>query len=957
MSDGQTVLLTAGAITRVMEVSDQDLRTLAIEVTGQPAIPVSSTELAVVLDVATWRHDIPVWHHRLAASGADDVGWQAPELDLRGWRVVPHLHPVLTARVSGDAWFRTQLSVPHAHADANLELVLGGLDDQDWGRYEVWVDGTPVADARGSGRIRVPHRVLIGAGSAAHTALTRGGGAWVAVRCSELSRELPDRVPGELEHHIFQDWLVDQYLATRDAERVVDDFVPGGWRSEGDTLEVELRSSSMPVLAATLRYIADGDVIRKLVRLANHGTQPIAVLDVVLDAWQGDLRPSLGGRGQPAIVGGAFVGIEHPAGVAQVDPTTIRMVQMPGRTLEAGATWDAHPVVVGGDGVDVVAAFRRHVEGLRPRPTTRASVYSALGWYDFTNPADPLPELTAELVAENLDQLEALADQGVEFDIYMFDDWWERTDLGSFRRATFPDGPGALVERLESMGMRAGLWWATTRAVWSAAETPGIEPSWANDPTHSARLDLAGGEWQWIEEFSNLFVGERRLCLASEPYRSIFLDAIPRQVAELRAALLKLDCVVLQCTSSAHDHRPGRHSVEPMVDAMVELLQRCEAASPDLRPVWYWGFRSPWYLRFGDIVFDKGLLMEAATVASSPAPTTRQSLTLNVDQAVRHARTLPLRLQDSLGVWIGDVAWCNRIGVAEWTDAMLMDIARGSDLVQLWGDLTLLGTDDVATLGALMPWLARQSDALTSAELGGDPWRGEAYGYGRPMDGGLVATVLAPAWQGGSVRVGADLDGFPDGAWRAIEVYPFPGLLESPGPGLSLELAPWETRVIWVAPARHDAVRMAPLSVRPAIRPSRRLDIVPGADGRASIALPAVGREDAVMISHRLRAAGEWHYDAEPQALVSTEVTLDGLAVASTLLPRTRDRNGPGSSWVLRAIPAGPSWSGRTLHVELRDETPAEVEVVTEAWLVERWWRRHRRRFRDPLTGPGSGPG
>ena len=119
-------------------------------------------------------------------------------------------------------------------------------------------------------------------------------------------------------------------------------------------------------------------------------------------------------------------------------------------------------------------------------------MYSALGWYDFTNPADPLPELTAELVTENLDQLEALADQGVRFDIYMFDDWWERSDLGSFRRATFPDGPGALVERLESMGMRAGLWWATTRAVWSAAETPGIEPSWANDPTHSALADEVG---------------------------------------------------------------------------------------------------------------------------------------------------------------------------------------------------------------------------------------------------------------------------------------------------------------------------------------------------------------------------------------------------------------------------------------------------------------------------------
>jgi hypothetical protein len=341
--------------------------------------------------------------------------------------------------------------------------------------------------------------------------------------------------------------------------------------------------------------------------------------------------------------------------------------------------------------------------------------------------------------------------------------------------------------------------------------------------------------------------------------------------------------------------------------------------------------------------------MEAATVASSPAPTTRQSLTLNVDQAVRHARVLPLRLQDSLGVWIGDVAWCNRIGVTEWAEAMLMDIARGSDLIQRGGDLTLLGTDDVATLSALMPWLGRQADPHEPREVGGDPWAGQAYGYTRPMDGGMVATMLAPGWQEDRITLGGDLPGWPRGDWRAVEVYPFPGLLDTSGETLSLDLAPWETRVVWVGPADHPAVRGARASVRPAIRPGRRLALDHDPEGRSIIRLPEVGREDAVMIGHRLRFAGEWHYHAEPQALVGSEVTLDGLAVASTLLPRTRDRNGPGSPWVLRTVPAGPSWSGRTLRVDVRDETPADVEVVTEAWLVERWWRRHRRAFRDPL--------
>ncbi len=944
------IRISAGGATRVVAITNDIARTIALELDGQPPIAVEATELALLLDVAEWRHDIPVWRHRMAAPGTDQAGWQAPDLDETGWRVVPHLHPVLTARPAGHAWFRAHVEAPAAHAHRALELVLGGLDDQDWGRYEVWVDGDQVADRRAAGRIREPHRIAVGPDSAAHAALVARGGALVAVRCSEMTRRWPDGPPGELEHHIFQDWLMDQYLATADGVRRIDDFRVA--RAEtADGLTLELSSASLPEVRATIRHVAEGEVVRKHVQLVNGGSTDLHMLDVTLDAWHGDLRPGPAGRGRPVFLGGLFAGIEHPAGVSRAAEGVVELVQMPGRTIPPGGTWHAQPVVLGGDAADPEAAFRRHVEGLRPRPSARVSVYSALGWYDFTNPADPLPELTADLVGENLDQLAALAEAGVGFDVYMFDDWWDRADLGSFRRSAFPDGPGALVERLESLGMRAGLWWATSRAVWSADQAPGIERAFANDPSHSASLDLAGGEWRWVEEFTNLFVGEQRLCLAAEPYRSMYLDAIPRQVGELRAALLKLDCVVLDCTSSAHDHRAGRYSMEPMVDAMATLVDRCRQASPDLRAVWYWGFRSPWYLRYGEITFDKGLLMEAATVASSPAPTTRQSLTLNVDQAVRHATTLPLRLQDSLGVWIGDVAWCNRIGVTEWTEAMLMDIARGSDLVQLWGDLTLLGTDDVATLGAVMPWLARQADPTTPIPVGGDPWRSEAYGYVRPMDGGLVATVLAPSWEGGSVRLPASLPGWPTGGTAALELYPFPGRIRTDGPDVTLDLAPWETRVVWVGPTAHPVVQGTPDTRRPAIRASRPLAMEGDAATGGRIRLPEVGREDAVVIGHRLRAGGEWHYDAEPQALVGSEITLDGLAVSSTTLPRTRDRNGPGSPWVLRTVPAGPSWSGRTLQVDLRDTTSADVEVVTDAWLVERWWRRHRRTFVDPFSG------
>ena len=113
------------------------------------------------------------------------------------------------------------------------------------------------------------------------------------------------------------------------------------------------------------------------------------------------------------------------------------------------------------------------------------------------------------------------------------------------------------------------------------------------------------------------------------------------------------------------------------------------------------------------------------------------------------------------------------------------------------------------------------------------------------------------------------------------------------------------------------------------------------------VPLPRVRRGDVLYVMHRLERDGEWAYQPEPQALLGFEATLDGLAVHMTTIPNTRDRNGPGSPWVLRRIPAGPAWSGRDLEVTLHSTAPRGVRVHTRALLVDAWWLRHRRSFDD----------
>lgn len=934
-----TYRIAASGVERIVEVREGRVATRRLGLVGGAGVDVEGRELALVIDAATWRHDVPTWRWR--SGGTIPATWRSPAFDDSAWRVVPHLHPIITARSQGPSRFRAWLTLPVEAQGEPITVLLGGLDAEDWSQYATWLDGEPLDRWEGSGTIREPHRTVIEPGTAAYGRLRFGEPMLLAVEAAGLTRSHPDLVPGELEHHFFADWLVDQAVVAGPVDRVVDDLKVVGLRADADReLVVELRSGD-DAIGAVVRYAADGDVVRKTVVIENRSDASVVVLDAVLDAWCGPLDATYGGRGQPAVMGGFFAAVAHPAGVTRVAPDRVDLVQMPGVAIAPGARMELHPTVLGGaPGVPVDAAVRSHILELRERPPVRLKVYSALGWYDFTNPADPLPELTEDLVAENLEQLGELADSGARFDVYMLDDWWDWTDLGRFRPGPFPGGAAVTTAAIEGAGMHPGIWWATTRAVWSVRDREGMDPAAANAPDFGAPLDLAGGEWRWLEEFTNLMIGERRFCLAAEPYRGHALASLPAVIGETRAALFKLDCAVLHCTSSDHGHRPGRHSYEAMADAVAELVAAARQRSPGLRVVLYWGFRSPWWLGIADAMFDKGLLMEAATVASGPSRTIRHSLTTNVDQAIRHARFVPRRLQDSLGVWIGDVAWCNRIGREEWLEAFLVDLARGADLVQLWGDLTLLDDSDRRALGEVLGWFDRGLARAAEPELlGGDPWRGEAYGYG---DRTAEATVVAVNPGPRQAAVGVD------GRW--VERYPVPGRTTDGG---AIGLRPYETRVVTRAGAHGDAATEQPRDpgIARGTRPVAGLPdrpLVLGGDGVAvqwagCLVLPSIGRDDEVHLSARLRQDGEWAYVPEPGAITHIGATLDGLAVRTDRLPRTRDRNGPGSPWVLLRIPAGTSWSGRSLDVTVEAEGPAGMEVVLDAVIVEAWWKRPRR--------------
>jgi hypothetical protein len=954
------------AAARLLEIGAAGIRTVAIEVTDGRHVATGGDELALVLDTARWRRDIESWRHRTSDADGTLEGFHHHDIDDASWVEVPHLHPDYHPSFRGHAWFRTRVEIPEEFRGEPITLGLGGMDDEDWLAYRVFLNAIEI-DAWETGKgWREAHQIRIDPNDPRYNLMRFDRANLIVVEARDLDRPTDGVSEDEAEHLFYHGWLLDQYVAVgepfaRLAAHEVTDV-----REAGDgSLEVDVTMLGQGGLAATIAYTAVGELLRKQVTIRNDGNEVARVLDVVIDDLRhDDAETSRGGRGQPVFSADLFLGVEHAGGLAQGTPDSVRLVELIGSDVTPSSELECAPSVIGAKGAatSIDAAFRRYVLGLRPRREDRLVVYSALGWYDYTNPADPLPVLTEALLDENLAVLSELGHHGVDFDVYMLDDWWDPSDFSRFRPDTFPSGGEAIGQRLAAHGLRFGMWNATTRAVWTAEHAPGLDASIAGGVARTsdvARPADEHGQWFWDEEFAFLANGEKRFCLASEPMRGYLVGSVEKHARELELGVLKLDCATPHCTSSDHDHRAGKYSVRPMIDTIAQVAAAARRGSPDVAVMWYWGWRSPWMLAHGDIMFDKGLKLEAASPASIPAPTFRQGVTLNIDQSTRFGRAIPLPLQDSLGVWIGHVAWANRMGREGWRDAFLLDIARGASIVSFWGDVSLFDAEDVEFLRRGLRHLRRTSPGhLETYEVGGDPWKCESYGYAQPMLGGGKVTVHNPTFQ--ATTVGVDLGPLGlnrGGAFALREAYPVPGVLEDeidPLRALELELRPWEVRSVEILD-RH-AVEGQARSERRNGPDSRTLDISSlvretAHDGqlimRGAVRLPDLHRHDSLFVLVRLHRDGVWWYHPAPQELLEFRARLNGPAVEHSTSPTTRSRNGPGCPWVSYTIPAGEAWSGEELEISMRAQLPEGVDIVVDAVACSAWWQAQPARF-DP---------
>ena len=689
--EGDCIHIGNDYIERVLSLKDDVFGTAALinKRTGKRWSIQAPHESRFVFASGAPRADIPCWRYKPgspeAVNPSDDQGYRngfyKPEFDDDQWRYVDCFTAVgesprgdTESVWPGYGWFRAHFALTEELAGRPLYLTLGGYDNEDWHYYRVFVNGIEIGYREMSGRWREPEPFIVTPGDEAYASLRypkQPGENLLAMQTGRLNKRLPTMVPGEVEHYKFGSRVVDQYITLGEPLVSVQKFTVRRWIVGGDRHFVWLRimaDSPLENLRLTFHYqVRSGEPwIRKKVEIHNTGGAERVLLDVDVETWGLDGDTDDGGFGFPLILDGqAFCALEHPAGLNQGLGRGVILRHFPGITLHPRQGTKSQTSLFGvGEKGGGVAAFHDYLRRSGKRRKEWIAIYDPLGLVDTCHPWEERFHFTEQVALDTVKMLEELQAKGIRFDAYIIDHGWEDhgSDLTWFKADEFPNGPDELIRGVHGLGMEFGLWFSGTYGSWSCGDYPPAQQSVV--PRTSGAYDL---------------------CLASEPYRSILRNAMLHHIRKNHVKAMKIDMARFYCNSTGHSHLPGKYSVEAQIESVLETVRILHRECPELFIIWYWGFHSPFWLLYGSTLFDKKLLMEAAAVASSPHPCYRASTTHNLDQACRHARFIPLECQDSLGIWIGDVDWCNHMGKEDWREAWLLDLARGNMSIQLWG--------------------------------------------------------------------------------------------------------------------------------------------------------------------------------------------------------------------------------------------------------------------------------
>ncbi len=537
-------------------------------------------------------------------------------------------------------------------------------------------------------------------------------------------------------------------LDSKDVHFTSDAFTPREPRHEraGDAVRllVECAAEQPPGLRVAVEYLlGDNDwfLRKRLTASTLHGRPLLLRLDVEQLQLGGEPKVK-GGLGKPIYLGSSFFGLEYPAGYQTFHDGIVELSHFPGRNLPPASS-SAQPPLTSKPAVWGVApspdqvsdAFLRYVDRIRPNADQplRHMIVEKLFLVGKRFTCD---EYLA--VAQAFDQ-NLLQPYGVCFDaLNVWNYYLHGPGIFQWDKKKYPEGFAPLTKKLKAMHRDIGIWF-------SFYTHESQNTKWGLERGYEVSGDPERG-WQGS-----------RYCLAGPKYYQACRKRVTDLVRENNVGFMHLDFNSWSCRETGHGHLPGPpYDREALVDAEIRLIGELRRIRPDIFLMMGCGsYKSPWWLMYFDVIWaglggDTGLCK-----VPTPCPRDNEITLRDI-----HFRRRFLEDGDvifpSWGFWTheplfnwgeaaGRAARLNHLDIQDkWEDNIVFDMCRGTRCWAAHFDPELLSAREGnwRWLAAAIKWSKAHHPMMTRTQLiGGDPARGQLYGYAHVSADGRRAVI------------------------------------------------------------------------------------------------------------------------------------------------------------------------------------------------------------------------
>ena len=460
--------------------------------------------------------------------------------------------------------------------------------------------------------------------------------------------------------------------------------------------------------------------------------------------------------GQPCAAdfshGGVFFGIEYPSGTNTLQQTKGHQLKLSCRQLMGQVVrkqWVESNWVVEGLAPNhyVKDWFFNYLPDIKVAPNRPYALYNS--WYDLRSPMYPGVKPDHVMNEKNilhiidLFQKDMIQPYGIHLDAFVLDDGWDVYESDwLMRKNTFPNGVKPIVDALKPLGTTLGLWLGPTGG-------------------YSFRMKRIS----WMKEHGYETVGKTEndamMDIAGPKYSALF-EKRTTDFARQGVGYFKWDGIQFSSSEPGNGHPVGYFSRRAALESVIAKCKAVRAVNPnEFLNITSGTWMSPWWMQYANQIWMQGAdygFADVPSVNERDGAVTYKDFVL-YDDFHNQDTWFPVGNLMTHGIIKGSL---ENVGGSDdpldkFTDDAAFYFGRGVTMYELYISPDILNKGEWNALSKSLSWAKDRFNILNKTYMvGGDPTKGNAYGYVHFKGDSGIISIRNPQIEAQNITVKLD---------------------------------------------------------------------------------------------------------------------------------------------------------------------------------------------------------